>query len=78
MGWVAGQGMQTAQRVYVITKPFQIVLLIVQEVHRPKCRKLWSYPRKTEARLERAAKIEPREVLGFALLKHNVNTYVFQ
>ena len=41
------------------------------------CRKLRSYPRKTETRLERAAKIEPREVLGFALLKHNVNMYVF-
>ena len=70
-------GHANCARGYVITKPFQIELLIVQEVLRLICRKLRSYPRKTEARLERAAKIEPREVLGFALLKHNVNTSVF-
>lgn len=47
-----------------------------KEVLRPICSKLRSYPRETETRLERAAKIEPREVLGFALLKLNVDVLV--
>ena len=50
------------------------MLLIVQEVHRPIY--VASYGAIREKRRQDSRdreKIEPREVLGFALLKHNVN-----